>query len=223
MYKKGLSLVVVLAVLVMTPACGHEQQLTSITVQPNTETFGSATIPVSADQGLQVQLRALGNYIHPPVTKDITSQVVWNSNTPQMVTVNSTGLLTATGGSCGNALVSATVTTNTSTGNISSTGALVTGYMTANVVCFTGGAGGSGFSVTVNFAGTGITNSTPPGLSCAGPCSNIFAAGTTIVVTATPTPPSTTASWAGCDSGDGTATCTISNLNSNRVITITFS
>ena len=28
-----------------------------------------------------MQLRALGTYIHPPVTKDITNQVTWESNT----------------------------------------------------------------------------------------------------------------------------------------------
>ena len=120
------------------PSCGHDQQLVSIDIQPSTETFGDSNTPVPADAGLNVQLRALGNYIHPPVTKDITDQVTWSSNTPQMVTVNSTGLITATGGSCGNTLISATVTTNKSAGNLSSSGALVTGTMTANVVCFTG-------------------------------------------------------------------------------------
>jgi hypothetical protein len=85
-----------------------------------------------------VQLRALGSYIHPPVTKDITNQVVWTSNTPQMVMVSSTGLITATGQACGGTIISATVTTNHSSGAISSNGALVTGSMTANVVCPTG-------------------------------------------------------------------------------------
>jgi hypothetical protein len=124
--------------LVELPSCGHDQQLVDISIQPATETFGAATIPVSADAGLNVQLRALGDYIHPPVTKDITDQVTWASNDTQMVTVSSTGLLTATGVACGSSLVSATVNTNKSTGNLSSSGAIVTGYMTANVVCFTG-------------------------------------------------------------------------------------
>jgi len=120
------------------PSCGHEQQLVSIAIQPAVETFGAVNIPVSADKGLQVQLVALGTYIHPPVTKDITSQATWSSNTPQMVTVNSAGLITATGDACGATIVSATVTTNKSAGNLSSSGALITGTMTANVVCFTG-------------------------------------------------------------------------------------
>jgi len=118
--------------------CAHDQQLTSINVQPKTQDFGAANIPVSANAGATVQLRALGSYIHPPVTKDITTQVTWTSNTPEMVTVSSTGLLTATGLACGNALVSATITTNKSIGDLSSSGAIVTGSMTANVICFTG-------------------------------------------------------------------------------------
>jgi hypothetical protein len=116
-------------------ACGHKQQLVAITVVPAVENFGATNIPVDLDAGLNVQLRALGSYIHPPVTKDITNQVVWVSNTPDMVTVNSTGLITATGRSCGGTLVSATVTTNRSQGDISSNGTIVTGIMQANVIC----------------------------------------------------------------------------------------
>lgn len=118
------------------PGCGHEQQLVEITVVPDVETFGATNIPVIANKGAKVQLRALGSYIHPPVTKDITTQVVWSSNTPDMVTVDAGGLITATGNACGGTIISATVTTNHSSGNIPSSGAIVTGTMTANVVCF---------------------------------------------------------------------------------------
>jgi hypothetical protein len=144
MYRRSLMLSLVCSLATLLPSCGHEQQLVSIAVDPTTETFGAASIPVPADKGLNVQLRAVGTYIHPPVTKDITSQVTWSSNTPQMVTVNTTGLITATGDACGSTLVSATVTTNKSLGNISSNGAIVTGTMTANVVCFTGSLTRSG-------------------------------------------------------------------------------
>jgi len=131
-------IVAILLCLISVPSCGHEQQLVSITIQPAVETYGATNIPVSDDAGLNVQLKALGNYIHPPVTKDITDQVTWASNTPQMVTVSSTGVIAATGKACGGTLVTATVTTNKSIGNLSSSGAEVVGTMTANVVCFTG-------------------------------------------------------------------------------------
>jgi len=126
------------SLLLILPACGHKQQLVSITIIPAAETFGDVHTPVDQDAGLNVQLRALGSYIHPPVTKDITNQVTWVSNTPDMVTVNATGLITATGRSCGGTIISATVTTNHSEGDIPSGGAIVTGTMQANVVCFTG-------------------------------------------------------------------------------------
>ena len=116
-------------------ACGHDQQLESITIIPAVENFGSTKTPVPDDAGLNVQLRALGSYIHPPVTKDITRQVTWTSNTPQMVMVDANGVITATGLACGGAIISATIVTNHSDGAISSTGALVTGSMTANVIC----------------------------------------------------------------------------------------
>lgn len=131
-----MGLCVALFLLANLLACGHEQQLVSITIEPATETFGAENIPVDLDAGLNVQLRALGSYIHPPVTKDVTNQVTWVSNTPHMVTVNSTGLITATGNSCGSTVITATVTTNRSTGDVASTGAIVTGSMTASVVCF---------------------------------------------------------------------------------------
>src|SRR5579863_682819 len=133
------SLVLVAITLLSVSSCGDPQELVSIQVQPTVETFGSSTTPVIADAGLQVQLRALGTYVHPPATKDITSQVTWASNDTQMFTVNSVGLLTATGQVCGGTLVSATVTTNSTGSGVSASGNIVTGYMTANVVCSTAG------------------------------------------------------------------------------------
>jgi len=133
------SMLATVVCLICLSSCAHEQQLVSISIQPKDEIFGASNIPVSANAGSTVQLRAIGNYIHPPVSKDITDQVVWNSNTPDMVTVDAaTGLITATGLACGDTLVSATVKTDKSIGNVSSTGAIVTGNMTATVVCFTG-------------------------------------------------------------------------------------
>jgi hypothetical protein len=121
---------------VLVTSCGHEQQLVSLDIQPQGEIFGASNIPVFENAGAHVQLRAIGTYIHPPVTKDITDQVTWSSNTPDMVTVNSTGLITATGLACGATTITATVNTNKSPGGIDSSGAIVTGSMTASVVCY---------------------------------------------------------------------------------------
>ena len=133
--KSGVAgLVVMAGVMLSVASCGRSQELVSIAVQPAQETFGQAgetAIPV----GAQVQLRALGSFIHPPVTKDITSQVIWTSNTPQMVTVDASGVITTTGNACGDTLISATVNTNKSSGGVNSNGAIVTGTMTASVLC----------------------------------------------------------------------------------------
>jgi hypothetical protein len=201
--------------------CARDQQLVSITVQPDTEDFGSA------DPTLNVQLRALGNYIHPPVTKDITGQVTWVSDTPQVATVTSTGLLSPGGLACGRALISATVQTNHSTGNRSSGGALVTGSMTANVACAGGGGGGGGApTLFAAFAGlgSGTVASSPPGINCTANCNAPFTSGSNINVTATPAGGFTFGGWSGCDSYSGSSgeICTVNNLVSNRTITVTF-
>ena len=204
--------------------CGHDQQLVSIDIQPSVETFGAANIPVIANAGANVQLKAYGNYIHPPVRKDITDKAKWFSNTPDMVTVNATGLITATGLACGGTLVTATVQTNSSAGGLSSSGAVVTGTMTANVVCFTGTGGGSGPLLTVNFAGAGAgtVTSSPSGINCAttnGSCTASFASGTPVTLTATPVS-STFSGWSGgCVSSSPTCTFTI---QSNATVTATF-
>jgi hypothetical protein len=211
----------------LTLSCGHDQQLVSITVQPTTETFGAANIPLSVDAGAQVQLRALGDYIHPPVTKDITNQVKWSSNTPQMVTVNSTGLITVTGLACGGTIISATVTTNSSAGNISSSGALVTGSMTANVICPTSVGTGGGQGVQVNFGGGGsgtVTSAPPaPGSPCTTSCTLSFPNPVTVTLTATANSGSVFGGWQGCDPGSSGQTCVV-NLTANviRIVTIIF-
>jgi hypothetical protein len=211
-----LAVVMAAGLLLSLSSCARDQELTNITIQPATETFGATNIPVGADQGLNVQLRAIGSYAHPPITKDLTNQVVWNSNTPGLVTVNSTGLLTATGQDCGNGLVSATVTTNKSEANI------VTAYMTATVVCFTG-TGPTGPTLIVNFAGgSGFVISTPGGIGCASTCAAIFPTGTTVTLNATPTSPSTMVSWpSGCTTVSGNS-CVVQNLTTDTTVTVVF-
>jgi len=223
-----------IAALVMTAiwllsvaSCGDSQQLVSIAIQPSVETFGASNIPVIQNAGATVQLRALGTYVHPPVTKDITDQVTWASNTPGMVTVNSTGLITATGLSCGGTLISATVQTNADASGLSSSGAIVTGYMTANVVCFvssTGGSGGGEPTLTLDFAGggSGFVTSSPPGLSCFSTdvsCVTSFPTGTPVTLTATPSPPSAFGGWS--VSGCSGTTCTFP-LQTDTIVTATF-
>lgn len=222
MVYKWLGLALVCATGITLLSCADPKELQSITIQPGTETFGASNIPVSSLAGATVQLRALGSYIHPPVTKDITDQVTWASNTPSMVTVNSTGLITVTGGPCGGTLISATEQTNKDGSGVSSSGAVVTGYMNANVTCYTG----TGPTVTVQSsgAGAGTISSSPAGLGCAlsngSSCTGSFPSGTTVNLTAAATT-GTFGSWAGCDSTSGTL-CIINNLTNYVTVTVTF-
>jgi hypothetical protein len=230
MNGKWLSMLVLVAaagMLLGLNSCTHDQRLVSIQVQPTVENIGATTTPVPEDAGIQVQLRALGTYIHPPVTKDITNQVTWESNTVQMFTVTSTGMMTATGQLCGGTLVSATANTNTSDGGISSSGAVVTGFMTANVICYTGaGGGGGGLALTLTFAGQGVGNvtSSPPGLSCASSaqvCAALFPANTVVTLTATPTGTSSFGGWSNCSTPASTNPCMVT-VSSDQAVIATF-
>ncbi len=226
MTRKWFGIIVLISValtLLSVASCGDPQELVSITVQPSAETIGASNIPVIQDAGIQVQLKAYGDYIHPPVTKDITDQVTWLSNTPQLFTVSSTGLLTATGELCGGAIISASVTTNSDSSGVSSSGAVVTGSMTANVVCFTSSGSGGGPALTVTFAGTGSGTVliSPLNISCSGACVYEVPSGTELTLTANPGTNSTFGSWQNCNSPPSTNPCTIT-MEENTTVTVTF-
>jgi hypothetical protein len=213
----------ILSLLLVWLGCAHDQQLESIEIQPDTETFGASNIPVPANAGLSVQLRALGHYIHPPVTKDITNQVVWVANDTQMVTVNSGGLLTAVGNACGSSLVSATVTTNQSVGGLSSSGAVVTGTMNTNVVCFTGSTGNNALlTILITPSGSGTVTVSPSNIVCSSNCTLPFAVGSgPITLTAAPNSGHSFVAWTNCVSSSGLQ-CTINSLTADLTVTATF-
>jgi hypothetical protein len=82
---------VLLAVLAL-PSCGFKRKLVSITIIPDAANITGA--------GVQVQFQAIGNYVHPPDSRDITNSVVWASAAPQIVDINQAGLATS-GAGCG--------------------------------------------------------------------------------------------------------------------------
>lgn len=91
--------------MLFVPGCARDQQLTSITLIPTTVTFQGI--------GAQLQFKAIGNYIHPSDTKDITNSVIWSSNAPTVATINTTGLATGTN-TCGSGEIIATYYTDAS-------------------------------------------------------------------------------------------------------------
>jgi hypothetical protein len=79
----------------------------------------------------------------------------------------------------------------------------------------------SSYALSVGSAGTGsgAVTSAPAGISCGTTCSGVFAAGSTVVLTATPNASSTFTGWSGACSGTGTCTVTMSAA---RSVTATF-
>src|ERR1700741_3207378 len=88
--------------LLSLSSCARDQKLVSIAVQPS-QGF------VFEGYGAQGQFTALGTYIHPPETKDITNKVVWSLNIANFGTLTQTGQITYTrSDGCGSGQVTAT-------------------------------------------------------------------------------------------------------------------
>ena len=98
----ALGALVAMGAVLSLPSCGHDQKLVSLQVQPASPGF---TFPVPTE-GATGQYTAIGTYIHPPATKDVTQQATWAVD-DNVVSINA-GLVT-TNGSCGSADVSATM------------------------------------------------------------------------------------------------------------------
>ena len=111
MVQNRFKVALLLCAAAVASSCSSGQQLVAIQVTPTTVVFGAP------DPSLHVQLTAIGTYSHPPATKDITSQVTWTSSVTQVAQVNTAGVVSPTN-FCGTAGVTATLKTNSPTGNI---------------------------------------------------------------------------------------------------------
>ncbi len=120
----GLAMVVLVTVaaLLAFPGCGFDRRLVSITINPP----GASIV----GPGVVVNFQAIGNYIHPPDSRDITTSVVWTSAAPQVIDiVSNTGVATS-GIACGTAItITATWYSNPQT----RTGAVVVGTAAVDV------------------------------------------------------------------------------------------
>jgi hypothetical protein len=130
MKRKWVSVAVLLVAavaLLNLSSCARSQQLVGITLQPS----GGFVFEGYNAAG---QFTALGTYIHPPETKDITDKVVWSLDIANFGTLTQQGLLTysRTDG-CGSGLVTATSTA--SDGNIVQGTAPVSGVNNSSATC----------------------------------------------------------------------------------------
>ncbi len=76
------------------------------------------------------------------------------------------------------------------------------------------------YTLTVNKSGIGTGTVTGTGINCGEDCSENYASGTSVTLTATPSLGSALASWSGCDNTSGN-TCTVT-MNQNKAVTATF-
>ncbi|HSY90918.1 MAG TPA: hypothetical protein VK812_06065 [Candidatus Binatus sp.] len=206
------------ALLLALANCARSQKLQAITITPSSVVYGSA-VPSGTAQ-IPVKLTAYGSYIHPPETKDVTTQVKWSVDIADVAMVDSSGNLTA-GPACGIANLSASIFTSSGNpqGNVVVGFATVTVDGPASLGCPQGGATHN-LSVAVTGGINGVIVSSPGGISCGTTCAAPFASGTTVVLTANPNPGHTFGIWGGCDTESG-ASCSVT-LTSDRTVTASF-
>jgi hypothetical protein len=210
----GLALGALVAVgaMLSLPSCGHDQKLVGITIQPQTFTF------LTPDTSAQEQFTALGTYIHPPATVDITKQATWTVDFSDVVTMNQ-GLVSPFGqGGCGGVDITATAPEGTG-----GAGNVVAGYATvvvddpSNVLC---PGGGKLASLAVGVVGSGSVISTPAAINCTatgGTCVSIYDVGASVLLTAS----ATTVVWANCP-GSSEATCVVTIPTGGTAVSATF-
>jgi Divergent InlB B-repeat domain len=203
---------VTVAALLSFPSCGHDRKLVSIEIHPASFTF------LTPDTRSTGQFSAIGTYIHPPATRDITSQATWKV-ADNVVTMNA-GLVSPTGG-CGSADVSASLPEGT--GGASN---IVIGYGTVTVNdpsdpnCPGGGTEAT-LGVQVSPTGFGTVTSLTGGISCPTQCVSAFPVGASVGLTATPTAGHSFVSWTGCTSSSGN-TCTVTIPVGGASVSATF-
>jgi hypothetical protein len=209
-----LALIAAAAFLLSLSSCAFNSHLLSIQVQPSSGTFGAA------DPTIFFNFKAFGSYSHPPRTVDITDQVNWQSDNPQVVQVTTTGVVSpAADLHCGLADIFATLQDGNN--DVVSNSVPVTVNGPASLGCT---PAGTAPTLTVNFSGTatGTVVSSPAGIDCSSPssCNAQFTAGTTVTLTGTPTGMSTSVTWNGCNTSMG-STCSVV-LENSVMVTATF-
>jgi uncharacterized repeat protein (TIGR02543 family) len=217
----ALSALVAVGAVLSLPSCGNAKKLVNLQVQP-----GLATYP-SPDSG-KVDFSAIGTYIHPPSTEDITTKVTWSTDVPELLTLSADGLAEAvapSGAGCGIADIIATAKEGTG-----GSGNIVIGYATVTVQDITDPRcpGGTSTQAVVIVSlggpnGAGTVTSVPAGINCpSAACGAQFTVGTTIALIATPSAGGHTfVGWTGACTTTAT-TCSILVPTAGANATATF-
>jgi|CZKY01.1.fsa_nt_gi hypothetical protein len=205
------ALVAVGAVLSL-PSCGHDQKLVELQILPQTFTF------LTPDTSATEQFTAIGTYIHPPATKDITSQVKWAVDFADVVTMNQ-GLVSPVGkGGCGGIDITATAPEGTGgAGNILIATATAIVDDPTNILC---PGGGKLATLSVGVVGPGTVTSLPVAISCTatgGTCVATYSVGASVLLTAS----AANVVWGNCPGSTGN-TCAVTIPTGGAAVTATF-
>ena len=193
-------------------SCGKDRRLVSITVQPTGFTFLTPSSTATA------VFTAIGTYVHPPGTADISSKVVWKTDVPGLIKFSGSTVSLPSNAGCGIATVSA---------SLNGGGNLVIAYATVTVndptisICPGGSSTQAVVLVALTGSGSGVVTSTPAGINCPGTCGAQFKVGDTILLTATPDPGDTVGVWTGCTTVTGNV-CSLTVLAGSTTVTATF-
>ncbi len=205
----AMAALIAMAAVLSFPSCGHDQKLVSLQVVPSSFTF---LTPAGSEQ-----YTAVGTYIHPPATKDVTSQATWKVD-DGIVSINA-GLVSPNGTGCGGGTISATMPEGT--GGASN---IVIGYATvtvedpSNPIC---PGGGKFANLNVAVDGNGSVTSLPAGISCPATCVATYDVGSSILLTASIGSGASTVTWGGCTTFT-TTQCTVTIPQGGASVTATF-
>ncbi len=199
------------------PSCGHDQKLVSLEIQPGTFTFLEPYQPPPATNVTE-QYTAIGTYIHPPATMDVTSQATWKID-DGVVTMSTPGLFTAAPGYCGGGNISATVPEGTGgSSNVLIAYATVTVDNPAQVNC---PGYGTEAELSVQVTGPGTVVSTTGNINCPPACIAPFAVGASVGLTAEPQSGATVTWASGCTAESGNS-CSVTIPTGGANVLATF-
>jgi hypothetical protein len=208
----ALGALVTVGTAVSLPSCGHDQKLVSVTIQPQTFTF------LTPDTAGKEQFTAIGTYIHPPATIDITSKATWAVDFANVVTMNQ-GLVSPFGqGGCGGVDITATAPEGTGGANnivVATATAIVDDP--SNPLC---PGGGKLATLAVGVVGPGTVTSLPTAISCSatgGTCVSTYSVGASVLLTAN----GPTVTWANCPGSTGN-TCVVTIPTGGTAVSATF-
>jgi hypothetical protein len=199
----ALGALVALGAVLSLPSCGHDQKLVSLQIQPQSFTF---LTPAGSEQ-----FTAIATYIHPPATKDVTSQATWKVD-DGVVAMNA-GLVTPSPSlGCGGGTIFATLPEGTGGSSNIVIGVATVTVDNPEVTTCPGGNTEATLSVQVSPTTDGMVTSLTYGINCPSvSCIAVVPVGASVALTAAPAPGKSFLSWTGCTStsGAGGDACTI--------------